>query len=218
MLGNDEWGDCVPAGDAHLAEAATFFGQGSETVITTDQALAAYTAIAGFNPDAGPPGNNPTDTGCTLQAGLAYLVKTGIGGVEFAAYGELDVKNTNQWQQALATFGPLMLGVGVGSAEEQQFSAGQPWSLTPGAAANPEDHCVILTGYEPGMYYAWTWGAIQGIEAAWFDVNAYEIWAPISRLWVSANTGRDPEGVDLAVLGQLYQQITGQPDPFTTGG
>jgi hypothetical protein len=216
MLGNDEWGDCVDAGGGHLVEAATFYGQGKELEITTAQALAMYTAVAGFNPSAGPPGNNPTDNGSTLQAGLEYLVTPDNAyGYQFAAFGDLDVKNANQWQQALATFGPLMLGVGVGDAEQQQFEDGEPWSLTPGASPNAEDHCVILSGYQSGMYWCYTWGALQGITPAWFGVNAYEAWGIISRDWVNAHTGKDPEGVDLAVLGQEYTAITGQPDPFS---
>lgn len=215
MLGNDEWGDCVDAGSGHLVEAATFYGQGKELEVTTAQALAMYTAVAGFNPDAGSPGNNPTDNGSTLQAGLEYLVKPNAYGYQFAAFGELDIKNANEWQLALATFGPLMLGVGVGTAEQQQFGNGEPWSLIPGASPNGEDHCVILTGYQPGMYWCWTWGSIQGITPAWFEVNACEVWGIISQGWVNANTGKDPEGVDLAVLGQEFTSITGQKDPFS---
>lgn len=214
MLGNDEWGDCVYAGIGHLAEAATYFGQRSETAITTAQALAAYSGATGFDPNAGQPGSNPTDNGSTLQAGLEWLVQHGIGGVEFAAFGELNIADTNKWKQALATFGPLMLGVGVGDTEMSQFSAGQPWALTPGAQQQQEDHCVILTGYSHSMYWVWTWGAIQGIDPAWFEVNAYEVWAAVSRDWVNAHTGRDVEGVNLARYGQLFTQITGQPDPF----
>jgi|HubBroStandDraft_2_1064218.scaffolds.fasta_scaffold03246_2 hypothetical protein len=213
LLGNDVWDDCVFACAGHLAESVTFFGQGTETVITEAQALALY-AYTGFDISAGPPGDNPTDQGATLQDGLQLMVTYGVGGVEFTMYGELDVKNTNQWQQALATFGPLMLGVGVGDIEQQQFDEGSAWTLVPGAAPNQEDHCVMLSGYQPGMYWCQTWGALQAITPAWFEVNAYEVWAPISSLWVSTRTGRDPEGVSLDVLGSLFAELTGQPDPF----
>ena len=205
--------NCVDAGGGHLVEAATFYGQGKEQDVTTTQALAMYTAVAGFNANAGPPGNNPTDNGSTLQDGLEYLVKPNVFDVEFAMFGELDIKNTNQWQLGLAEFGPLMLGVGVGDAEQQDFSDGKPWALT-SKKPNPEDHCVILCGYQPGMYFVYTWGGIQAVEPAWFNVNAYEVWGIISKEWVNTNTGKDPEGVDLAVLGQEYASVTGQPDPF----
>jgi len=213
MLGNDQWGDCVDAGGGHLVEAATFYGQGQEKEVTTAQTLSMYTAVAGFDPNAGPSGSNPTDTGSTLQAGLNYLVKPNVFGVEFSVFGELDIKNTNQWQLGLAEFGPLMLGVGVGDTEQQDFSDGKPWKLT-SDTPNQEDHCVILCGYQPGMYYVYTWGGLQAVEPAWFNVNAYEVWGIISKEWVNAHTGKDPEGVNLAVLGQEYASVTGNPDPF----
>ena len=59
MMGNDQWGDCVYAGGGHLIEAATFYGQHRELVITTEQALSAYSAATGFDPSAGPPGGRP---------------------------------------------------------------------------------------------------------------------------------------------------------------
>jgi hypothetical protein len=143
------------------------------------------------------------------------MVSTGIAGCKAAAFGQLDLHDTNQWQQAMALFGPLILGVGVTSAEEIQFDTGEPWTLVPGAAQNPEDHCVVLTGYQPGMYWCQTWGAIQGITPAWFEMNAAELWGVVSPLWVSARTGLDPEGATLAQLGQLFTVITGRPSPFT---
>jgi hypothetical protein len=215
MLGNDEWGDCVDAGAGHMAEALSFYGQGQEIQVTTAQALAMYSAVAGFKQNAGPPGNNPTDKGSTLQAGLEYFYKTGIAGIKIAAFGELEIDNTNQWQQALATLGPLMLGVGVGHAEEQAFDNGKPWTKASGAGRIQENHCVILSGYQPGMYWCYTWGGLQGITPQWFQANAWEVWGAVSQEWVSNVTGHDPEGVDLAVLGQQYSQVTGKPSPFS---
>jgi hypothetical protein len=214
MLGNDQWGDCPFAGDGHLVEAWTFYGQGQEVEISAAEALAAY-ASTGFSQAAGPPGHNPTDNGSTPQNALEYLFGTGLGGVKAAAFGDLDIADTNQWQQALAQFGPLMLGVGVSQVSMQQFNNGQPWTTAPGSEAQ-EDHVVILCGYQPGMYWCYTWGAVQGMTPAWFSQNAHEVWGAISPAWVNAHTGHDPEGVDLAVLGQEFTTVTGQPSPFAS--
>jgi hypothetical protein len=214
MLGNDVWGDCVYAGNGHLAEANTYFGQGREVVVTEAQALTAY-AWSGFDISAGPAGANPTDNGDTLQHGLEYLLQSANAyGVEFVAFGELDVKNTNQWQQALAWLGPLMLGVGVGTAEEEAFNTGATWDVSPGSQRIAEDHCVILTGYQPGMYWCWTWGGLQAMTPAWFAQNAWEVWGAVSRTWVNLVSGKDNQGVDLQVFGQQFSQVTGKPNPF----
>ena len=187
-------------------------GKGREIELTTAEVLTAYTAATGFNPDAGPPGSNPTDNGASLQTGLEYLHNTGFSGQKIAAFGELNIKDTNNWQLALSLFGPLMLGVGVSDDAMQEFNAGEVWSAD--SQATPEDHCVILTGYQPGLFFCWTWGSIQGMTPEWFAQNAYEVWGAVTPGWVSAYTSRDPEGVSLAVLGQEYASVTGQPDPF----
>ena len=211
MLGNDEWGCCVYSGAGHITEILSFYGQGTESEVTTTQALTAYAAETGFNESAGPPGDNPTDQGSTLQAGLGYLRTTGLAGVKIAAFGELLVGNTNEWQQALAELGPLMAGVSVGGLEEEQFNAGQMWT---GSAAGEENHCIILTGYQPGVVWCQTWGAIQGMTMEWFSENVHELWAVVSREWVSMKTGTDPGHVDLQVVGQQFTALTGQPSPF----
>jgi hypothetical protein len=212
MLGNADWGDCVDAGGGHLAEGWSFWGQGQEVEVTEDQVLSMYATVGGFSLAAGPPGSNPTDNGSTLQAGLEYMVSTGLVGVKAAAFGQLPVDKTNSWQQALSQMGPLMIGIGVGDVEQQAFDNGQIWTLQP--QANQEDHCVILCGYQPGIYWCWTWGGIQGMTPGWFQQNCYEIWGVASQEWVNTVRGTDPEGVDLAIFGKQFSDITGKPDPF----
>jgi hypothetical protein len=204
----------VDAGGGHLVEGWSFWGQGQEVDMTTDEILKMYSAVAGFNENDGPPGNNPTDQGSTLQAGLGYLQKTGLSGIKSGPFGELNVKKTNNWQQALAELGPLMIGVGVGDAEQEAFENGQMWVEQP--SPNEEDHCVILCGYQPGSYWCWTWGGLQGMTPGWFEQNCAEVWGVVSQEWVSKAKGTDPEGVDLEVLGQQYATLTGQPNPFAS--
>lgn len=211
MLGNDIWGDCVFAGAGHIIEGESFWGQGQEIELTTAEVLAGY-ITTGFDPSAGPSGANPTDNGSSLQAGLEYLVNPGFSGQTITMFGELDIKDTNGWQLALAQLGPLMLGVGVSDDAMQEFNAGEIWTADSQPA--DEDHCVILCGYQPGIYWCWTWGSIQGMTPGWFAQNAYEVWGAVTPEWVSRNTGKDPEGVSLAVLGQEYASVTGQPSPF----
>ena len=52
MLGNDNWGDCVFASNGHVVEQQTFFGQRTEVVVTDAEALAAYSRVTGFDPNA----------------------------------------------------------------------------------------------------------------------------------------------------------------------
>lgn len=215
MLGNADWGDCVFAGVGHSAEAQSFYGQGTEVVLDDTDVLDGYSEETGFDPDAGPPGDNPTDNGAELVQGYDYYHKVGFGGVTVDAYGTLDHTNTNQWQQALAQCGPLLIGVGVGEAEEIAFDNGTPWDLTPHQSAAEENHAVLLCGYyASGLYFVYTWGGLQAVTQRWYRGAVYEAYVGVSRGWVNKISGRDPFGVNLKTLGQEYSALTGKPSPF----
>ena len=77
MLGNDEWGDCAWAGPAHETMLLSTEG-GHAAAFTTAGVLSDYSAGTGFDPNAGPPGKNPTDNGSEVRKVLSYRRKTGI--------------------------------------------------------------------------------------------------------------------------------------------
>ena len=52
VLGNQDWGDCVFAGNGHIVEQQTALGESDETIVTDTEALAEYSQVTGFNPDA----------------------------------------------------------------------------------------------------------------------------------------------------------------------
>src|ERR1700679_658027 len=60
ILGNDLWGDCAEAGALGLIQAMSY-NAGRPLIPTTQDALNLYTELTGFDPNAGPSGNNPTD-------------------------------------------------------------------------------------------------------------------------------------------------------------
>ena len=49
VLGNQDWGDCVFAGNGHIVEQQTALGEGDETIVTDTEALAEYSQVTGFN-------------------------------------------------------------------------------------------------------------------------------------------------------------------------
>lgn len=214
MLANDEWGDCTCAGDGHIAELLTFYGQGTETLITDTQALAVYSAISGFNRNAGPPGSNPTDQGATVQAALGYLRTTGIAGVKLAAFAEIQPGNMTGIQTACAELGGLSAGVNLPANAQQQFEAGLPWSVAADDGGIEGGHCIVLAGYDPDYLYFVTWGKVQRATYGWWEKYGEEIWACVSADWISAR-GSDPEGVNLVSLGAEFAALTGEPSPFS---
>lgn len=213
VLMNDQLGDCTCAGDGHLAEILTFYGQGTETVITDAEVLAAYEAVGGYDPNAGPPGSNPTDQGATVQAALGYLRKPGIGGVAIAAFAEVDPGNLTEIKAACAELGPLSAGVNLPAVAQQQFGDGQPWDVVADDGGIEGGHCIVLAGYDPEFLYFVTWGKVQKATYAWWAKYGEEIWAVVARDWVSPK-GDDPEGVNMASLGAEFAELTGEPNPF----
>ena len=212
MLANDQWGDCVFAGNGHIVEQQTALGEGDETIVTDTEALAEYSAVTGFNPDAGPPGSNPTDQGALVQDGLADLRKNGLAGQKIAAFARVTQGNQTEMKTALAELGCVSLGVNLPQSAMDQFNAGQPWTVS-GDATILGGHCIIATGYDAQYVYIVSWGKVVPAAWAWLAAYCEEAWAVVSPMWAGEG-GKDPEGVDLSGLGAEFAALTGEANPF----
>lgn len=215
MLLNNELGDCVFASDGHICEILSYWGQGTEVVVTDDVVETAYEKAAGYDPNAplNPDGSNPTDRGAQLTQGLGYLVTTGMQGVKIDAYAEIDVRNIVLLKTALAELGPVDLALAVPASAEQQTAEGQPWSYV-GDMNILGGHCVTGVGYDDDYLYIHTWGQVQAVEWEFFSFYFDQAFALVSREWVNAKSTLDPEHVDLQTLGEEFASITGQANPF----
>ena len=212
MLANDAWGDCVFAGNGHIIEQQTALGEGDETIVTDTETLAEYSKVTGFNPDAGPPGENPTDQGALIQDGLADLRKNGLAGQKIAAFARVAQGNQAEVKTALAELGALSLGVNLPRSAMDQFDAGQPWTVS-GDGTILGGHCITAFGYDAEYVYIVSWGKVVPATWAWLARYCDEAWAVVSAQWAGKG-GRDPEGVDLYGLGAEFAALTGEPNPF----
>jgi len=209
MLANDRAGDCVEAEQGHHEQVLTTYGSGQPAMFTDADAIAVYSAITGYNPD-----DPSTDQGTVIQDALSYWRKSGIAGHKIAAFAEVNVKDVVEVKTALSLFGPLSIGVNFPTSAMDQFNAGQPWDVVADDGGIEGGHCVCLAGYDAGYYYVITWGAVQKVTPAWWRKYVEEAWTPISTEWINAQTGLDPEGVDLSVVGDQFASLTGQANPF----
>lgn len=207
MLGNDLWGDCTFAGDGHVVEQQTALGLGQEKVVTTGQCLDAYSAVTGFDPNAGPSGSNPTDNGATVQSAMEYLLRSGLAGMKVSAFAELAVTNHLNIRQAIYEFGCLSIGINLPVSAMDQFNAGQPWTVVPGSP-NDGGHCVIAVGYDTSWVYVISWGAVTRMSWEFWMTYVEEAWVPISKAWVSKS------GLSLTAFGEEYAKLTGKANPF----
>lgn len=182
---NDRWGDCVWGALANRLEIQSYYGTGREAVIPDSAVLTGYEST-GFNPAAGPPGDNPTDNGTQLIDGLKYTATTGLNGQHIGAYSNLDVPHDLTFLKlAIAELGPALLALQLPDYAENQFANQQPWEPE-GGGSIVGGHAVLGTGYDATYLYVQTWNAIQAVT--WNFVSEYfmEGWAIMSPVWANA--------------------------------
>lgn len=159
MLGNDQYGDCVPAAVAHdrmLAGAAP-------TAQEVEDLYLAY--------------DNGVDEGVVIADFLLYLFQKGlIEGFAPVAPSTVDT--------IMAEFNRgILLGVSLTDDAEQLFTDEQPWgsgSLTPDPN---EGHGILLVKSQSasGPKTVVTWGADQEYTLAWGQACVDEAWAIVTK-------------------------------------
>lgn len=209
MLANERVGDCVEAEQGHHEQVLTSYGSGRPAMFTDADAIAAYSAITGYDPS-----DPSTDQGTVIQDAMGYWRKVGFAGHRIAAFAEVNVKDEVELKTALALFGPLSAGMNFPAVAMTQFNDGKPWDVVRNDGGNEGGHCVCIVGYDDQWVYCITWGAVQRMTWAFFRKYFEELWAAISTEWINEKTGLDPEGVELSVLGEQFSQLTGQDSPF----
>jgi hypothetical protein len=207
MYANDEWEDCVWAMIGHSIQAMTAYATGTPVTVPVQSLLDGYSAVTGFNPSAGPPGENPTDNGTVLQDALEYWRTTGIkdadGNVHtITAYAMIrDLTDQQLIGQVLAAFGTIAIGLNLPDSAEEQFDAGEVWAVVPGDQIEG-GHGVAYQrrGLRvAGIDEMVTWGKLQRAHVSWWDTYVAEAWAVFSTDYLNA-AGRSIQGLDQAQL------------------
>lgn len=224
MLGNDDWGDCDWAAKYHGLQVMTA-NSGVELVPTTDDTLRAYAEGTGFNINAGAPGQNDTDQGTVMQDAFNYWRKiglpvtnapgleSGIARYRILAFFEVDHTDPKQLRVAAALFGGVYLGIRFPSSAMVQFNQGRPWTYERGAYIEG-GHAIYDAKYDPSKYWPVTWGREQETHQDFLDHYLDEAWGVLSLNWADA-AGNTPAGVNLHALGEIFSQITHEPNPIS---
>jgi len=200
ILGNDTWGDCAAAGAMHLIQVETA-NTGNPLYGTLQQTLDLYSAVTGFDINAGPSGNNPTDQGTDLLSMLQYWKNTGItvtdkNGKEVVhkiiGWASLDLSSIPQIRYANDLFGGTYLGINLPQSAEDDTSN---WTYQPNSPIIG-GHCVDGTGQGSAGGHLISWG--MNIPFQWNFLLQYmdEAYCIVSPAWVNAQ-GKSPSGLDL---------------------
>jgi hypothetical protein len=201
MLGNDDWGDCAIAGPAHETMLLTKEGQRT-AAFTTAGVLSDYSAVTGFDPNAGPPGDNPTDQGSEVRKVLGYRRETGVVDAQgnrhkIGAYVRLDQQNLEQIWQAMYLF--QVVGIGIypfPKSALDQFHDNEPWDVVDGSHEEG-GHYVCCVGKRDAIGVV-TWGTLQPMTQRFFSKYCDEAWTYISE--ENLVNGKNLEGFDMEQL------------------
>ena len=203
MYLNDRIGICAIAGPLHLIKMRTA-AAGSPSDFTDDEAVKAYSAVSGYDPNAvDSDGNNSTDTGCVLRDVLTYWRDVGFtdttGKVHtIAAYVRIDVGDMAGINEAMYLFGGVLAGLQVPESMQQQFAAGLPLTVVDGSPIEG-GHCMPPLGERAGGIPCSTWGAVTMASPDFFAKYYDEAWAVLSDDELRGD-GTTNEGFDMAQL------------------
>lgn len=196
----DGCGDCTCAAIGHMIQAWTAYA-GTEVTVPAASVISLYSAVSGYDPQTG-----ANDNGADPQSVLEHLRSDGItdtaGHVHkvagYAAFG--NPANELLLGQVLDVFGSVYVAVNLAQAQEDQFSAGQPWAYDAGSPSLG-GHMICLqrraTGADILRYV--TWGELQPANKAFQAHQAAEAFAVVTEDWIAAN-GTTVEGMDLEQL------------------
>jgi hypothetical protein len=223
---NDELGDCVIAGGAHV-RGVTSGGAGRLVTFSKDEIVKMYSAIGGYDPHArpGPDGQNPTDRGCDEETALRYWCKTGFtDGVKLAGFLTVDATNAAEVKTAIWLFENVFFGVELPDHWVKPFPEGPGFCWDLAGNSDPENgHCFVATGYDDKGPMIDTWGMpgwITWKAAARYAVPSQggQLYALLSPDMIARAKAKSPAGLDWAQLVADFDALGGNAAPVKRAG
>jgi len=193
VLGNDHAGDCALAAPAHVEMLESKLS-GSPVAITTDQVLAEYASLAGYNPSDG-----TGDNGAYLRDVMDRWRTVGLFGERIDAYLWVNPHDPIEMAWALWHSGGLIGGFSLPlCARDQVDSQGNPDWYIPADGWPQNDGPGAWGGHAIAIHGGGnSWGLPTHWTDEWFRVCCDELIMPISKRWQLRN-GRTPNGLAYA--------------------
>lgn len=204
MLGNDEVGDCVPAGAGH--ETMTFVHSGGGAVtIERENTLSDYGAMTGWHAD-----DPSSDRGTDPVAAAEYRRTVGMLDAagnrhKVGAYVVLETGNWREMLQALYMFECVGFCFYVPDTAIAQFRAGHRWSYLHSTNYVGGHYVSVMARPGLSVVECLTWARRQQLTRSF-----YEHYNMLSLAYISEEmlrSGRSPEGFDLLALKAALDQL-----------
>lgn len=170
-LGNKDHSNCAFAGPCHQI-MLWCAGRNIPAPFTTEVALANYTEVTGFNPNAplDANGENPTDQGALISDVGKYWAETGFADAtgtrhKIEAFVGLDPGNLSELWVAIYLFKSVGLGFDLPESALDQTRLGKTWDVVRGSAIAGGHYVPAIA--RPGCGV--TWGELQGFTNRFYQ-------------------------------------------------
>lgn len=204
MLGNDEVGDCFEAAVMHMTyQGACYATPGAAPMPTTADTIEFYSAATGYDP-----ADPNTDQGTFLMgpgSGMETWATRGIryGGnlVKATAFMQITHPNPVEWQQAIATFGGVIIGLNLPQGIVATDIVPDVWEDASGPSAG--GHAIYLCGYvktpNRTTYQVISWGQLYHVTEDFLLATQTQVVTAVNPTFLNA-VGINPAGVDQKIL------------------
>jgi hypothetical protein len=211
ILGNDDAGDCVEAGEYHALQSLT----ADRIEPTTQQAIGLYSTLTGYDP------NNPnTDQGTDIPTALDWWMTNELPGTDsqLGAYFSVDTNDQAQQALALQLGGVLLIGFNCPQSAETQFDLGMEWTPVRHSPITG-GHCITVDEIDTLKGTGITWGKYQTFSWPFWQQYVSESYVLFAEDWLLPD-GTAPNGILWSVMNTDIQSLYGKPGPFVdpTGG
>jgi len=204
MFGNDQYGDCVIAGRAHMTLRFEDFEQSLLLPISTKDCTTEYFKETGGQ-----------DSGLDMLTSLNLWRKSGLTAADkiytIYAYAQINKSNHDELMYSVFLLKGAYTGFNVPKSAMDQFNAGQPWTVVANDGGIEGGHCVYIVGYDSTGPVCVTWGAKQHMTWEFWDKYFDEAYAVIDNVDPWMNPAADP--LDVSALSNELNEITNTPTP-----
>lgn len=223
--GNDNYGDCVFAENAHFVGVETG-NNGSLFSYTTQQTLADYSAETGFN------ANDPsTDQGANPITDLNFFTQRPFAdGSKLLGWALVDATNQDEVRYAISTFGNIKVWLGLpnGITSSMPNGDGFIWDTDRGQPNPNQGHCIGGYGFDVGKVNIVSVSALGPIIATWgmlgiMTWRALAAWCIDSQQgglavrvtmdWINRTSGNTPTGLNATAMVTMFNTWFGSNVP-----
>ena len=209
MWGNDEYGDCVVAGQANEILRLERVETWQTAKITDDDAITRYKKMTGCQS----PGD-ANDTGLEIIAanrdwrnnGFEVAYKSRVYKID--AYGEIDPADHSLVRATTYLLHGTQWGFWLPTAAQEMTRNGK-WDYN--GETGPEwqpgswgGHCVYAKKFSPDSIFVKTWGMEVEVTNSFVDRYADEAWGVVDNLDLWRRTGH----LDVATMEEKLRQVT----------